>query len=215
MHISRDVNSHGLEGMKCRVWHTDGEEDNQKMKLYDNDYVQSYSLEYNSVDELGNGGYIHYAEVQVEGEASILGVMRTYLKASYDLCNKLTGYRDLSPVAIDPVTYIIKVDFKHWEEGEIKHGTWMVWNGGFDNYVYKKLYYKFPQAIKILNWDNIIIRSYDENNQEVSAEFIETYEDVITQAQLDLTPNDGSLNWEILAYCTYTDTNTHKKVTYR
>lgn len=39
MHITRDFNSYGLEGMKCEVWHADGEEDNQKMKLYDNDYV--------------------------------------------------------------------------------------------------------------------------------------------------------------------------------
>lgn len=106
--------------------------------------------------------------MQVEGEASILGVLRIYLRASYDLCKKLAETSKLSGVAIDPVTYIIKIDFKHWEEGEMKHGTWMVWNGGFESTKYQKLYYKFPETVKVLKRDQMIMDVTDEDTHETA-----------------------------------------------
>lgn len=144
--LKREANYHNLEHISMTVHHSD---EPGKVKLWDNDYIANYTFDgvRNSSSELVDCVYqdtsaIAITSVTVKGEASVLGLLKTYMRLTKDLENEEIGH--------DPYTLIARINFKHWEEGVEKQGTWLVWNGGW-NYTKTFLFHKLTAPILIQN----------------------------------------------------------------
>ena len=136
--LKREANYHNLEHISMTVHH---ESETNKVKLWDNDYIADYTFDkvQNATGELvdcvyQNTSAIAITSVTVRGEASALGLLRLYMHLTKALENDEIGH--------DPYTLIARVTFQHWEEGKIKEGTWLIWNGGWGynkNFLFHKL----------------------------------------------------------------------------
>ena len=142
--LKREANYHNLEHISMTVHHA---EEPDKVKLWDNDYVANYTFDgvRNSSSELVNCVYqdtsaIAITSITVKGEASALGLLKTYMRLTKELENDEIGH--------DPYTLIARINFKHWEEGVEKQGTWLVWNGGW-GYTKTFLFHKLSNPILI------------------------------------------------------------------
>ena len=142
--LKREENYHNLEHISMTVHHT---EEPKKVKLWDNDYIAKYTFDKvrNAAGELVDCVYqdtsaIAITSVTVKGEASALGLLKLYMHLTEALENVEIGH--------DPYTLIARINFKHWEEGNLKHGTWLIWNGGW-SYTRSFLFHKLPTPILI------------------------------------------------------------------
>lgn len=142
--LKREANYHNLEHISMTVHHSD---EPDKVKLWDNDYIADYTFDKvrNSSGELVDCVYqdtsaIAITSVTVKGEASALGLLKTYMRLTKDLENEEIGH--------DPYTLIARINFKHWEEGIVKQGTWLIWNGGW-GYTETFLFHKLSSPILI------------------------------------------------------------------
>lgn len=142
--LKREANYHNLEHISMTVHHSD---EPDKVKLWDNDYIADYTFDKvrNSSSELVDCVYqdtsaIAITSVTVKGEASALGLLKTYMRLTKELENEEIGH--------DPYTLIARINFKHWEEGVEKQGTWLIWNGGW-GYTKTFLFHKLSNPILI------------------------------------------------------------------
>lgn len=125
--LKREANYHNLEHISMSVHHNT---EPRKVKLWDDDYIAEYTFDKisNASGELvdcvyQNTSAIAITSVTVKGEASALGLLKVYMHLTESLENETIGH--------DPYTLIARITFKHWEEGNVKHGTWLIWNGGW------------------------------------------------------------------------------------
>lgn len=142
--LKREQNHHNLEHISLTMNHL---EENDKIKLWDDDFVLDYSFngvtnaEGNIVDCIyQNVGAIAITDVTVKGEASALGLLKVYMHLTESLENETIGH--------DPYTLIACINFEHWEEGKTKQGTWIIWNGGW-GYKNTFLFHKLSSPILI------------------------------------------------------------------
>ena len=136
--LKREENYHNLEHISMTVHHT---EESQKVKLWDDDYIAKYTFDKvrNATGDLvdcvyQNTSAIAITSITVKGEASALGLLRLYMHLTKALENDEIGH--------DPYTLIARITFEHWEEGNLKQGTWLIWNGGWGynkNFLFHKL----------------------------------------------------------------------------
>ena len=136
--LKREANYHNLEHISMTVHHT---EEPQKVKLWDDDYIAKYTFDKvrNATGDLvdcvyQNTSAIAITSITVKGEASALGLLRLYMHLTKALENDEIGH--------DPYTLIARITFEHWEEGNLKQGTWLIWNGGWGynkNFLFHKL----------------------------------------------------------------------------
>ena len=125
--LRREANYHNLEYISMTMHHNTEPE---KVKLWDDDYIAKYTFDKvrDASGELVDCVYqvlgaIAVTSVTVTGEASALGLLKIYMHLTKDLENETIGH--------DPYTLIARITFQHWEEGNVKHGTWLIWNGGW------------------------------------------------------------------------------------
>lgn len=166
--LKREENHHNLEHISLSMHHIDEDE---KIKLWDDDFILDYTFDgvTNAAGEVVDciyqeTGAIAITEVTVKGEASALGLLKVYMHLTESLENEAIGH--------DPYTLIACINFEHWEEGELKQGTWIIWNGGWG---YKKtfLFHKletpiliaesteeFTPYVSFTNNDEIVSRKY-------------------------------------------------------
>ena len=142
--LKREANYHNLEHISMTVHHI---EEPKKVKLWDNDYIAKYTFDRvrNAAGELVDCVYqdtsaIAITSVTVKGEASALGLLKLYMRLTEALENEKIGH--------DPYTLIARINFEHWEEGNLKQGTWLIWNGGW-SYTRSSLFHKLSTPILI------------------------------------------------------------------
>lgn len=142
--LKREANYHNLEHISMTVHH---EEEPKKVKLWDNDYIADYTFNKvrNAAGELVDCVYqdnsaIAITSVTVNGEASALGLLKLYMHLTKDLENDEIGH--------DPYTLIARITFRHWEEGDTKEGTWLIWNGGW-GYTKSFLFHRLTSPILV------------------------------------------------------------------
>ena len=125
--LRREANYHNLEYISMTMHHNT---EPGKVKLWDDDYIAKYTFDKvrDASGELVDcvyqvSGAIAVTSVTVTGEASALGLLKIYMH--------LTKYLENETIGHDPYTLIARITFQHWEEGNVKHGTWLIWNGGW------------------------------------------------------------------------------------
>ena len=159
--LRREANYHNLEHISMSVHHVS---EPSNVKLYDDDYIAKYTFDgvRNASGDLVDCVYqdtsaVAITSITVIGEASALGLLRIYMRLTKDLENDEIGH--------DPYTLIARIHFQHWEEGDLKEGTWLIWNGGW-GYNSTFLFHKLPNPILIQNSSNEIYPVIRFTNQD-------------------------------------------------
>lgn len=142
--LKREANYHNLEHISMTVHHT---EEPNKVKLWDDDFIAEYTFDKvsNASGELVDCVYqdtsaIAITSVTVKGEVSVLGLLKIYMHLTEKLENETIGH--------DPYTLIARINFQYWEEGTVKQGTWLIWNGGW-GFTKTILFHRLPSPTLI------------------------------------------------------------------
>ena len=142
--LKREANYHNLEHISMSVHHNT---EPRKVKLWDDDFIAEYTFDKvrNASGELVDCVYqninaIAITSVTVKGEVSALGLLKIYMHLTEKLENETIGH--------DSYTLIARINFQHWEEGTIKQGTWLIWNGGW-GFTKTILFHRLPSPTLI------------------------------------------------------------------
>lgn len=159
--LKREANYHNLEHISMSMHHVS---ESGKVKLWDDDYIAKYTFDgvENENGDLVDCVYQDTSAVAITsitaiGEASALGLLRLYMRLTKDLENNAIGH--------DPYTLIARIHFQHWEEGDLKEGTWLIWNGGW-GYNSTFLFHKLSDPILIQESTNEMFPAIKFTNQD-------------------------------------------------